>query len=152
MVTVSETSERSDELGQRLSEFISELTFRLGDFAVVTRQSLTPTVTQTYFEPASRLACPVSIIEMGDKEWILSISKGGRWEMARTSESLAIMEGLVTAAIEGRVRETLRPGGARVVVTTSDEKLHISGVQSVRMTHFAERKKWWRKHNFAPYV
>lgn len=151
MVTVTEPPYLEDELSLRFSTFIDHLTSQLGDSAVVSRKFPTPKITVTSIEPTNHLACPVSIAELGDKEWVLSVSRGGRWEAARTLENLVLIESLVTAAIEGHVSETIRPGGARVAVTTGDGKLHKSGVQSTTMLFFAERKNWYRRHDFAPF-
>jgi hypothetical protein len=151
MFPVAEISNPSDEFAPRFLEFIANLTTRLGTSAVVVRQSLTPMITETSFEPTNQLACPVSILEMSDKGWILFISRGGRWELVQSSKNLAFIENLVIAAIEGQVFETIRPGGARVTVTTSDGKIHKSGVQGSKMFFFAERKNWYRRHGFAPY-
>jgi hypothetical protein len=151
MLTVAETSNPSEGLSARFSEFVVDLTLRLGVSATVSRQSLTPIVNKTSIEPANPFACPVSIIEMGDQEWILGISRGARWELVQSLENLALVESLVSAVVEGRVFETIRPGGARVLVTTSDGKIHKSGAQGSRMVFFADRKHWYRKREFAPY-
>jgi ribosomal protein S1 len=108
-------------------------------------------ITVTSIEPVNHLACPVSIAELGDQEWVLSVSRGGRWEATRSAENLVLIESLVRAVIEGHVSETIRPGGARVTITTSDGKLHKSAIQSSTMVFFAERKSWYRRHDFAPF-
>lgn len=90
--------------------------------ADVHREEHVERVIGVHFVPRNANALPMTWLLLGDDEVILEAGagSGGRWELPRTAEGVALLRQLVEGIVSGRVVETFGPGRSCVTVTMND--------------------------------
>ncbi len=97
----------ADEITARLATFEAQLRAELGDRASVRRRLVADgTISSVEITPSNPRALHLCWLEMFDELGFQAGHNGGRWELDRTDEDVALVELLVRAVIAGRVIET----------------------------------------------
>lgn len=119
----------NDEVAARLSRLAQAVMDDLGDAIVIERQSIpNASVEVTQLVPQEAGACPASWAELGSSELVLSLGKGGRWELKRDLKAVELVERIVRSAIDGRVTEVFAPARSQVRVILEDGTPMVSTV------------------------
>jgi hypothetical protein len=101
---------------------LGDLEIWVASFADVHREVHAAKVTGVHFYPRRSDALPMTWLLLGDDEVILEAGKGGggRWELPRTPDGVALLRQLVEGIVAGRVVETFGPRRSCVTVTLAD--------------------------------
>lgn len=108
-----------DEQAGAIIEHLVRLEVELRDVADVERTML-QVGTMTIVKPRNPEALGMSWIVMKDEIVFQAGHEGGRWELAKTPEGVAWMEGLVNAVAHGQVTETFGPKRSTVNLRLGD--------------------------------
>jgi hypothetical protein len=146
---VTSSQNTNGDIQTRFWGYIDEIELRLGESMDVVKKPLTPKIIEVSLQPKRQSACPVRIAVLDGDEWVVTLGRRARWELQQISEDLDRLEGLVSAAIEGRVFETNHLGWARLIVNTG------AGVRQTQFIGIWPVSAGWRlikRKAFAPYM
>ena len=143
----------NDEVAALLRLLIASVERQATDAVSISRQSIpNASVDITEINPRRSDACRLSWIEMGDKELILYVGRGGCWEQSRDVGVVAEIAEIVESVLAGRVTEVRAPGRSSVTVTLADGTQKSSQVRSLGgILPIPFWRHLGRKVSYAPY-
>ncbi len=143
-----------DEVASRLRRLRLDLERTLGNAAVVEVQA-DEQGESVALAPVRERALGVVWTDCGSELQVETVGElGGRWELPRDQESVAFLEEVVRAAVDGRVSEVSAGDRSLVEVTLSDGSV-IAEVGSVGLRSLRPKPGWKRsgeRTQYQPYL
>jgi hypothetical protein len=143
----------NDEVAARLRLLVASVERQANGAVSNSRQSIpNASVDITEVNPRRSDACRLSWIEMGGKELILYVGRGGCWERSRDVGGAAEIAEIVESVLAGRVTEIRAPGRSNVTATLADGTQKSSQVRSLGgILPIPFWRRLGRKVSYAPY-
>jgi hypothetical protein len=130
-----------------LSRMLADMEHALENCAEVTRETQIPGFVTISVVPRNPNARAIWLSYMGDQIILEAGEHGGRWELERTPEDVALLVDVVESIAAGRVRETVGPRRSMVEVTLADGRtIRETGYDSLR-----PRPGWKRRGRLVQY-